>query len=69
MRYQKELAAFEHHLFEEEKSQATVSKYLRDTRGLLIFLNGRELSKELMVEYKKILAEGGKYTAESVNTI
>ena len=69
MRYQKELAEFERYLIEQEKSQATVSKYLRDVRRLLIFLDGRELSKELMVEYKNLLAKGGKYTAESINTI
>ena len=58
MRYQNDLAEFERYLIDQEKSRATVSKYLRDTKGLLIFLDGRELSKELMVEYKNLLAEG-----------
>ena len=58
MRYQNDLAEFERYLIDQEKSRATVSKYLRDTKGLLIFLDGRELSKELMVEYKNLLAKG-----------
>ncbi len=69
MQYQNKLKEFEFCLFEQEKSQATVSKYLRDVRGLLSFLNERELSKDMMVEYKNQLVNSGAYTTESVNTI
>ena len=44
-----ELQAFEKHLRENEKSPATIEKYLRDIRAFLSWLDGREPTKELTV--------------------
>ena len=48
-----ELQAFEKRLRENEKSPATIEKYLRDARAFLCWLDGREPTKELTVCYKE----------------
>ena len=59
---------FQTYLVNEEKSSATVEKYLRDVRAFFDFLDGRQISKEMVVQYKKhIKAEG--YAARSVNSM
>lgn len=62
-----ELQAFEKHLRENEKSPATIEKYLRDARAFLSWLDGREPTKELTVCYKEGLTE--RYEAASVNSM
>ena len=61
------LQAFEKHLRENEKSPATIEKYLRDARAFLCWLDGREPTKELTVCYKEGLTE--RYEAASVNSM
>ena len=39
------LTMFEEYLKQEEKSQATLEKYLRDIRRFLAFLDGRTVNK------------------------
>ena len=48
-----ELQAFEKHLRENEKSPATIEKYLCDACAFLCWLDGREPTKELTVCYKE----------------
>ena len=62
-----ELQAFEKHLRENEKSPATIEKYLRDTRAFLSWLDGREPTKELTVCYKEGLTE--RYEVASINSM
>lgn len=62
-----ELQAFEKHLRENEKSPATIEKYLRDARAFLRWLDGRKPTKELTVCYKEGLTE--RYEAASVNSM
>ncbi len=64
----KELQNFEEYLRQEEKSQATVEKYLRDLRKFLDFLGTRELSKGVVMEYKAFLLESN-YAAKSINSM
>ena len=45
------LVAFEEYLLREEKSAATVEKYLRDTRLFITYVQGRLLSKDVTVAY------------------
>ena len=59
-----ELQAFEKHLRENEKSPATIEKYLRDARAFLCWLDGRKPTKELTVCYKEGLTE--RYEAASM---
>ena len=46
------LVSFREYLIREEKSTATIEKYLRDTNGFLEYAADREITKELAVAYK-----------------
>ena len=67
MGYMQELNQFKEHLQIQEKSDATVEKYLRDAAAFLRFAGDRELSQEVAVEYKKQLQQ--YYTLRSVNSM
>lgn len=59
---------FKKHLREEEKSENTIEKYLRDVRAFAACLNGVEVTKEAAIAYKnKLLYEN--YAARSVNSM
>jgi len=62
------LNAFRENLIREEKSAATIEKYLRDANGFLKYAAGREITKELTVLYKHELQQKG-YTVRSVNSM
>ncbi len=64
---QEKIQEFEAHLFSEERSVATVKKYLRDLRAFYEFMNGRELTKTEVLEYKSGLLI--KYAATSANSM
>lgn len=61
------LRAFEDHLLEEEKSAATIEKYLRDLRRFRAFSAGRPVTKALVLEYKRMLEQ--QYAPRSVNSV
>ena len=67
MRYQEKVTEFEHYLKEEEKSSATVEKYLRDVRCFLLFLGENDITKGNVLEYKGYLVQ--KYAPASVNSM
>ncbi len=56
---------FGEYLENEEKARATVKKYVRDAAAFAAWLDGRELRRELVLEYKEELKE--KYAPASVN--
>lgn len=63
-----QLAAFERELHHEERSSRTIEKYLRDVRSFLVWLEDRELTKELAAEWKaELLAQG--YAPVTVNSM
>lgn len=62
---EKLLEEFRLYLQEEEKSAATIEKYMREARSLADFLQGEGIQKERMIEYRKRLQE--KYQARTVN--
>ena len=62
------IGEFIDYMHREEKSRATQEKYLRDVNAFCDFVNGREISKELVVEWKKRLTERG-YALRSVNSM
>ena len=64
----KQLTLFEAELYKEEKSEATIEKYLRDTKAFVAFVNGEEITKELVISYKQKLIDGG-YAVRSVNSM
>lgn len=61
------LDRFAKHLREEEKSKATIEKYLRDVRHFLDFVKEHEITKTLTMEYKSQLREN--YAAVSANSM
>lgn len=46
------LKEFENYLIENEKSQATTEKYVRDVKAFQLFLQGGEITKSVAMEYK-----------------
>ena len=62
------LVSFRRHLMEEEKSAATVEKYIRDVNGFLRFAGDQEVTKELALSYKNDLQERG-YAVRSINSM
>ncbi len=63
-----ELMEFKNHLEFEEKSKLTIEKYQRDVNKFLVYLNQREITKELTIEYKKHLQNDG-YAVRSINSM
>lgn len=61
------LMSFERYLTKEEKSRATVEKYLRDVRSFFRFSNTGSISKEQMIAYKEYLTD--RYAPASVNSM
>ena len=57
--------SFKTYLIEEEKSENTIEKYIRDVTFFVMWLAGREATKILALNYKKKLCE--KYAPSSVN--
>lgn len=62
------LTEFEHYLQTEEKSDATQEKYMRDARAFLAYASDLDISKELVVAWKKHLIEQG-YAVRSINSM
>lgn len=62
------LDEFQVALYQEEKSGATRKKYLCDLKKLAEYLNGREVSKENLIQYKEYLEKSGKYQISSINS-
>ena len=58
---------FNNHLILEERSRATIEKYIRDVKAFTVFVNGAEISKEIVISYKKYLQEN--YAVRSVNSM
>lgn len=59
---------FKEYLLNEEKSAATIEKYIRDVRTFLVWLHGaRETDKATVIAYKEYLTEN--YQTASVNSM
>ena len=61
------ITEFETYLRREERSENTISKYVRDLRALFSFLNGREMDKDLLLSWKGYLMDA--YAPASVNSM
>lgn len=59
------LSRFQRYLKEEEKSAATIQKYMRETRNFARFLNGGDIQKEKVIAYRVLLQK--RYQARTVN--
>jgi len=59
---------YKKYLMAEEKSDSTIAKYLRDVRAFLVFAGDEEITKEVVIRYKKILIEND-YAVASINSM
>ena len=62
------IRTFAKHLSHEEKSVATQEKYLRDVQAFCVYAEDNEITKELVVSWKKHLVESG-YAVRSINSM
>ena len=63
-----DLERFRRQLLQEEKSTATIEKYLRDARAFLLFIGEKVVAKEEIIAYKQYLLEKG-YAIRSINSM
>lgn len=49
--------SFKNYLIEDEKSENTIEKYIRDITFFMAWICGQEVTKILALEYKKELCE------------
>ena len=61
----KEIAAFKEHRILEERSAATVEKYVREVRAFAAYAEDASVTKEIVIAYKKRLQE--IYAVRSAN--
>ncbi len=61
------LLSFQKQLMQQEKSPATIEKYLRDIRQFYRFAANRKIEKSLILEYKNLLQT--QYAVASVNSM
>ncbi len=64
---EKSLCEYKSYLVEEEKSAATLEKYIRDVSAFIVWLGSNELCKEEVLAYKEHLAE--QYAPASANSM
>ena len=58
---------FESYLKENERSNNTIEKYIRDITAFAEWIKGADITKELVLEYKAYISQ--KYTVASVNSM
>lgn len=63
-----QIKEFANHLCREEKSTATQEKYLRDVQAFCVYSDGADITKELVIAWKKYLVERG-YAVRSINSM
>lgn len=63
----KQLPAYDHHLVEAERSEATREKYLRDIRAFYAFVGTEKITKEKVLSYRSYLTQ--HYEDTSTNSM
>lgn len=63
----KMIAEFKEHLILEERSVATIQKYIRDVKAFMAYAQNSAITKETVIVYKKYLQEN--YAVRSVNSM
>lgn len=59
---------FAQHLYQEEKSKATIEKYLRDVTSFFQFVGNETITKDLVIGWKQHLQEKN-YAVRSINSM
>ena len=65
---QSQILSFQQYLIREEKSTATVEKYLRDVRAFVVYVGDEIVTKEVVLAYKKHL-QAKEYAVRSINSM
>lgn len=55
MRNEKKLKKYTEYLYQKELAEGTIDIYVREAQKLLAFLDGRQITKEEMIRYKRCL--------------
>ncbi len=63
----KMIAEFKEHLILEERSVATIQKYIRDVKAFMAYAQNIAITKETVIAYKKYLQEN--YAVRSANSM
>ena len=63
----KDIVGFREHLILEERSVATIQKYIRDVKAFMAYAQNSAITKETVIAYKKYLQEN--YAVRSVNSM
>ena len=59
---------YKRYLLEQEKSNATIEKYMRDLKKLKDYAHGRKIDKMLLIKFKEHLKDKRKYKTSSINS-
>lgn len=62
------MVSYHQYLIREEKSTATVEKYLRDARAFVVYVGDEIVTKEVVMAYKKEL-QIKEYAVRSINSM
>lgn len=65
---EKQLEKYKNYLQEEEKSSATIQKYICDLKKLLVYMGEQEITKKKVIEYKEMLKTKKEYKLSSINS-
>ena len=65
---QSQIQLFHQHLIREEKSTATVEKYLRDVRAFAVYVGNEIVTKEVVMAWKNDL-QAKEYAVRSINSM
>ncbi|MBQ3199372.1 MAG: tyrosine-type recombinase/integrase [Firmicutes bacterium] len=65
---QNQILSYRQYLIREEKSTATVEKYLRDVRAFVVYVGNEVVTKEIVMAYKKYL-QMREYAVRSINSM
>lgn len=52
---EKMLDNYKYYLYEQEKSKATIQKYICDLRKFMQYVDNSEISKSMVIQYKEYL--------------
>jgi len=62
------IKVFHRFLIDEEKSTATIEKYMRDIRAFILFMSDEEITKDRVIAYKNTLINDN-YAPRSINSM
>ena len=64
--YEGKIEEYKTFLLQEEKSKATIEKYIREIKELFLYIGDEDVTKEKMLGYREFMME--KFCAKTVNT-